>query len=137
MKKKKKLKAERRFLGPIITARTRRKLLETYKAEFLKNLKEKLSEEEIEEMYLSFKNQPRNKRAYPDMSMEFFLNVVGEQEGKNEVNRQNKHLKAFIKGKMFYKHKGVSHPVLTEDDAGQSLFKFLKEKQVTEINEEE
>ena len=97
------------YMGAVITPGNRRTFLENYKNDYIKrveNLGEKAENLNIHE-----------------------LTILSEQYAKDEVRREQKHLKSYLKGYKFYTYLKKRHRVLTDEllETRQELdLKYLK-----------
>lgn len=92
MSYKKREKAKKLFMGPIITPKNRKKYFDQYLGDYLKRVE---------------------NSGNPDKLNAQELSILGTGYANLEIQREKKHLKAHLKGFRYYKHKGQTYPVLT------------------------
>lgn len=85
------------YVGSRITAENRRAFMEKQKERYREHYEEQLEKGEIEEPWTEER-----------------LERVCEEYARVIVNRENKHYKAYLKGKKFYTYKGRRYPVATD-----------------------
>ena len=82
------------YLGSVITAENRRTFMEKQKELYIQN----------------YYNKTEEESQLPEET----VSQMAEEYAVYQVNKENKHYKAWLKGKLSYSYKGTTFPVLTK-----------------------
>lgn len=115
-KEKRKFRKRSGFIGPVITSGNRGVYFERFKKDWLLKI---------------------DGKGNPDKLSDSELDYLSDVYAKFEIKREQKHLKAYMKGAPYYKHAGQFFPVLTPQVLEQKAMEMQQMANMLQQNSEE
>ena len=112
--KKRNKKADDRYAGVLVTAENRNKLIEEYSNSYYEMYKKQFDEETRQMEEMGDELPEDYSRRFPEITEDELLDQSMEY-GRDIIRRKNKELKAYINGHKFYRWKGQTMPVMTQN----------------------
>lgn len=106
-----------KYLGNVVTPQNRRELMKNLKQAYIDQSNRRYAAEKEGDL----DHEPPTEKE---------LNYLAEAYAKFTVNKEQKHYKAYLEGKSFYKYRGQVFPVITEGFAKEAR----TAKQIIDIN---